>query len=295
MTDDISGFIQQYFIQPIAEHSGYNLVNTLVYAVIALVAAYVIFKLFKKRFTKEFILYTIPFILLGSTIRVVTDSIDSGVMQQHRDALFGLLGRVIDSGVYNYGSLTVTPGIYIVIAAITIMAILISSLLKMPKLYPAIGLVLWIPHFILLVPMMVNWIYAAIILALVLVFYLVSELILTRYKIKNTQSKLTIISHALDGAASFVAIEIFNRTSPQCLQQGICYFGQHVVERFFGDLIIYGTGIYLAIKVVFAILASWVIEHESSNEHEKNFIYLLVIVFGLAPGVRNLLRLTIGA
>lgn len=295
LINDIGVFIQQYFLQPVAEHSGYNLVNTLVYAVMALIAAYVIYTLFKKRFTKEFILYTIPFILLGSTVRVVTDSIYSGVMQQHSAALFGLLGRVVNSGIYNYGPFTVTPGIYIVIAAITIAALLISSYLKKPKLYPAIGLVLWAPNFILLMPMMVNWIYAAMVLAIVFVFYMLSAMVLSRYKIKNMQSSLTVISHALDGAASFVAIEIFNRTSPACLQQGICYFGQHVVERYFGDLIAYGTGIYLLIKIVFAILASWVIERESSNEYEKNFIYLLVIIFGLAPGIRNILRLTVGA
>jgi uncharacterized membrane protein len=294
MADPISDVFNQYFIQPIAEHSGYNIVNTLVYAIIAMAAAYLLFKIFKKKFTPEFILYTLPFVLLGSTVRVVTDSIDSGVMQQHREALFGIVGRAIDSGVYNYGPLTVTPGIYIVTAAITIAAILISAALKKPKLYPAIGLVLWVPHLLLLSPLMVNWPFAAMIFVIVMLFYGLSNEIFSRYKINSMQSKITVLAHALDGAASFVAIEVFNRMSPECLEKGLCYFGQHVVERFFGELIIYGTGIYLAVKVLFAIIASWVIEKESADEHEMNFIYLLIIVFGLAPGLRNILRLIAG-
>ena len=294
MADPISDLLNQYFIQPIAEHSGYNIVNTLVYAIIAMAAAYFLFKIFKKRFTAEFILYTLPFVLLGSTVRVVTDSIDSGIMQQHRDALFGIVGRVVDSGIYNYGPLTVTPGIYIVTAAITIAAILVSAALKKPKLYPAIGLALWLPHLVLLLPLMVNWPFAAMIFVIVMLFYGMSNEIFSRYKINSMQSKMAVLAHALDGAASFVAIEVFNRMSPECLEKGICYFGQHVVERFFRELIVYGTGIYLAVKVLFAIVASWVIEKESADEHEMNFIYLLIIVFGLAPGLRNVLRLIAG-
>ncbi|VVB73615.1 Uncharacterised protein [uncultured archaeon] len=294
MADPISDMINQYFMQPIAEHSGYNIVNTLVYAVIAMAAAYFLFKVFKRRFTREFILYTIPFVLLGSTMRVVTDSIDSGAMQQHRDALFGLVGKVVDSGAYNYGPLTVTPGIYIMTAAITIAAILVSAALKKPRLYPAIGLALWLPHLLLLSPLMVNWPYAAMIFVIVMVFYYLSNEIFSRYGIGSMQSRIAVFAHALDGAASFVAIEVFNRMSPECLEKGLCYFGQHVVERFFGEVIVYGTGLYLAIKVLFAIVASWVIEKESADGHEMNFIYLLIIVFGLAPGLRNVLRLIAG-
>ena len=67
-----------------------------------------------------------------------------------------------------------------------------------------------------------------------------------------------------------------------------------MVERFFGDIMVYGTLIYLMVKVLFALIASIVIEREAENEHEKYFIYLLIIIFGLAPGVRNFLRLALG-
>ena len=287
-------FLNDYFIGPIVEHSGYNLINTLFYAIIAMVAAYMIFRQFKKQFTKEFILHTVPFVLLGSTVRVITDSIDSGVAQQHASALFGIVGSVVGSGIYDYGFFTVTPGIYVLVGFLTIFSLILSNTLKMPKLYPAIGLALWIPHFMILLAMMGEASFALLVLAISALLLGFSHLTLQRYKIKGMASRLAVGAHILDGASSFVAIEVFNRMSPQCAQDGICYFGQHVVERFFGELMVYGTAIYLMVKVLFAMIASVIIEREAETENEKYFIYLLIIIFGLAPGIRNFLRLALG-
>ncbi len=288
-------FVNDYFINPIVEHSGYNMINTLFYAAIAMVAAYLIFKKFKKQFTKEFILYTVPFILLGSTIRVITDSIDSGIAQQHSSALFGLIGAIVNSGIYDYGFLTVTPGIYILIGSFTLLSLVFSNALRKPKLYPTIGLALWIPHFIMVLSMINEASFALLIVVLSAALLAFSHVILKKYKISGIASRLAVGAHILDGTSSFVAIEIFNRVSPQCVQNGFCYFGQHVVERFFGEIMVYGTALYLMVKVLFAILASVIIERESEGENEKYFIYLLIIIFGLAPGIRNFLRLAIGA
>ncbi len=291
----MADFITDYFIDPIVEKSGYNLVNTLVYAVIAIVAAFFIYKFLKKKFDKKFIVYLVPFILLGSTVRVVTDSIDTGVAQQHRTALFGLIGTVIDSGVYNYGYLTVTPGIYIITAIITMVALFISEKLKRPKVFPLIGILLWLPHLIILLPMVAHFDYAALIIGIVVLAYVAAVFILKKMGLDSLQSKVAVFAHAIDGSASFVAIEIFNRFSSECLVSGRCYVGQHVVERFFGDIIIFGTALYFAVKIGFIIFASRIVEKESEDENEMNFIYTLLIIFGLAPGIRNLLRIVIGA
>lgn len=289
------GFFEDYFINPIVEHTGYNTVNTLVYAIIAIVAAYALFLWLRPKFTKKFVLYLLPFILLGSTVRVLTDTIDTGVAQQHASALFGLIGAAVNSGIYSYGFLTATPGIYIMTAIVTILAILLSDFLKKPKVLPAIGIVLWVPHFILLLPMFVNWMYLAIISLIVICLFLLCFAVLSKWKMNNPQTQLAALAHVLDGGASFVAIELFNRLSPDCTVLGKCYFGQHVVESFFGRAVPWGTAIYVAIKVIFVLLACRIIESEKMNEGEKNFIYALIIIFGLAPGIRNLLRLLCGA
>ena len=106
---------------------------------------------------------------------------------------------------------------------------------------------------------------------------------------------LAVGAHALDGSASFMAIEVFNRVATDCLELGRCYFGQHVIERAVGGALPYGTAIFLLAKLLFALFAVHVIEGQCKDKNERAFIYALVIIFGLAPGIRNALRLLIGA
>ena len=285
-------FIEDYFINPIIEHTGYNIINTSVYAVIAIFASLIIFKMFKKYFTKQLIYYTLPFILLGSTIRVITDATESKI-DLSSQFFSDILQAVIKSGIYDYGFLTVTPGIYIVIALITIFSLWLSIKLKKPEVYPLIGIVLLIPNLLIVLFMIKDFLYLAIILSISIIIFLIGNLILNNYKIKEEAARIALLAHIFDGVSSFVAIEVFNRISPQCIQNGICYFGQHVVERFFSEVIVYGTVFFLALKVIFAIIASIIIEKEAKNENEKYFIYLLIIIFGLAPGIRNMLRVTL--
>jgi uncharacterized membrane protein len=286
-------FVSEYFIRPIVEYSGYNIVNTLVYAIIALGAAYLLFNWLKKRFTKEFILYLIPFVLLGSTIRVIADSIYMGNAQQHMGGMFGLVGWAVNSHIYDYSFLTVTPGIYVMTATIVLLSIGISEALKRPKLLPWIGIVLFVPHFLILVPMFENYTFILALLAIAAAATAVAVLVLWKLKIKNLQSKLAVFAHSLDGSATLTAITIFNKFSPECLQKGICYGEEHVFGGFLAGFD-YGLVVFLLIKVSFSILACHIIERELKNENSKNFIYLLIIVFGLAPGVRDALRLLAG-
>ncbi|MCX8202606.1 MAG: DUF63 family protein [Candidatus Micrarchaeota archaeon] len=289
MTD----IIQDYFINPIVEKSGYNIINTLIYAIIAILVAFLIYRKFKKHFTKELIIYTIPFILLGSTVRVITDATESGINWKEY-TFYWLFGPFLESGIYDYGFLTVTPGIYVLVGSIAIISLYISIKLKRPMIYPLIGLILAVPHVILVLSMLKEFTYLTIILTFTLLFAIMAHLLLKRYSLNGIIPRFAVLAHILDGVSSFVAIEIFNRFSPLCVQQGICYFGQHVIERFLSEIITYGTVIYLFAKIAFAVFASYIIEKEAGNENERYFLYLLIIIFGLAPGLRNLLRIALG-
>jgi uncharacterized membrane protein len=77
------------------------------------------------------------------------------------------------------------------------------------------------------------------------------------------------------------------------LQKGLCYQEEHVFGGFLAGFD-FGLVVFLLIKVAFSILACYVIEKELKNEHSRNFVYLLIIIFGLAPGVRDALRLLAG-
>jgi len=286
------GFFEDYFVRPVWEHSGYNAVNTIVYASIALAAAYGMYRILRRErigIDERFILSIIPFILLGSTVRVVTDSIDTGVMQMHRGQLFGLYDIILNSHVYDYGYLTVTPGIYVVVGLLAFASVVIFNGMKRRALIAPFGAALWLIHLAVLAPLFRFYYYAFLAAALAIGGALVGTQILKRMGVKlSLSSSLAVFAHALDGASTFVVIDVFG---PAVGKQ---YFEQHVLSNLLGS-IANSFFLFFAIKVLFATAAVYLIEKESETREEKYFIFLLLIIFGLAPGLRDLLRMLVGA
>ena len=77
MSFDIGQFINQYYISPIVNSSeGYNPVNTVTYAIILGISLFVVLKimdLLKIRIDERFVISTMPFVLLGASLRVILD------------------------------------------------------------------------------------------------------------------------------------------------------------------------------------------------------------------------------
>ena len=287
----MAGFIDDYFISPIWDKTGYNAVNTLVYAVIALGAAWLIYKGLKKEkiaIDDKFVLSIIPYILLGSTARVITDAVDTGVMQLSAGAGNPLASLVLNSHIYDYSYLTVTPGIYIVTGLLTLAAVFGFKRMRRPELIAPVGLMLWLSQLIILAPLLQFWYFGALALMLALVGALAGSLVLRQLKMPSLVGSLVIFSHALDGAATFVVIDVFGPAI------GKPYFEQHVLSRFIGTI---GDSMFsfFVVKVAVATVAMVVLEKESEDRQEKLFIALLLLIFGLAPGVRDLLRMLAGA
>ena len=292
---DFSELIKNYFINPVNDRSGYNLVNTVVYALIALFFAFIFFKILKKEKVKidvNFVLRVILFVILGSTVRVVTDAtgdVSVGLpnyLLLNSSALFGIYGMISSMHIYDYGFLTATPGIYIIIGSLTFLSILLFNRMKKMHLLPKFAALLILPHLILLLPLMRNWAYFLLILVLTAAGTFIGKFILQKIKLKPSIAQQTVIlSHSLDGAASFVAINLFNG--------GNTYFEQHVLSNalgvFFGSMFA-----FYVVKVLFSTLAVYLVESSDDKRDEKNYILLLLIIFGLAPGVRDSLRLLAG-
>ncbi|MBI4399525.1 DUF63 family protein [Candidatus Micrarchaeota archaeon] len=288
-----SDIIQTYFIDPIWQRSGYNTINTVVYAVIALVAAYAIFKLLRTlriRIDEKFVLYIMPFILFGSTLRVLTDITDRGMIGGYRDYLFGLMGTIIDSHVYDYSYFTVTPGIYIVVGLLTLASVIFFHKIKRFDLLPWFGTVLWLSQLILLIPAFKFYSYGILVLALALVGLGTGLVVLKHIKAKSYFPSIVVFSHSLDGAATYVVLNVFSSLENKQ------FFEQHVLSRGIGDVgeAVFGPGngmlLFFLVKVAFATLATVVLEKEE-NAEEKNYVVLLLSIFGLAPGVRDLLTM----
>ncbi|MDD5337724.1 MAG: DUF63 family protein, partial [Candidatus ainarchaeum sp.] len=215
--------MDQYYVQPIVGHEGYNSVNTLTYALIAIAAVFLAYRFFQQnkiRMDMEFVLNTLPFVLFGSTVRVVTDSIDTGVMKP-ANALYSF---ILNSHIYDYGFLTSSPGIYIVTAALFFISLAIGVWLKDRKITGYIGLVLWVPHMPVLIPMVSYPLFAIP----VLVLAAIPALLAWKY-FKSGLLAGVVGAHALDGAATFFVIDYFGKIT------GRNYFEQHVIPSFIGQ------------------------------------------------------------
>ncbi|HMK16205.1 MAG TPA: DUF63 family protein, partial [Methanomicrobiales archaeon] len=73
----ISDFIYKYYIDPIRYGEPYNVVDTLTYAVVLVVSVYLVYRWLKRSGVSldgDFILATIPYVVLGGLLRVVEDT-----------------------------------------------------------------------------------------------------------------------------------------------------------------------------------------------------------------------------
>jgi uncharacterized membrane protein len=276
----MENFIYDYFISPIWDRTGYNTINTIIYAAIALLAVYGIWKILKGRvkIDESFIRGVMMFVLFGSTIRVVTDSIDNGTFQP----VTPFHKLVLDSHLWDYGYLTVTPGVYILTAFLLLGSLAILYRLKKTQYLGHVGFALWFPHLLLLVPFMKYWVYALPVLALAAI-----PAYLAWLYFKDRVLVGIVAAQALDGAATFFIIDYFSSVS------GIDYFEQHVFSAAIGQI---GGGFFLfyLIKCGIAFAAAYVIRSEKMDEEDKRYVALILMIMGLAPGMRDMLRMIAG-
>lgn len=278
----MENFIYEYYILPIISRTGYNMINTITYAMIALIALFAILKILKKynfAIDKKFIFSVIPFVFLGSTVRVVTDAIDAG----NFSPITPIHQWILNSHIFDYGFLTVSPGIYLVVAFLLFATMLFCHRIKRPELVFWIGVGLWLPFFLLLLPLFEFWIFAIPIILLAAI-----PAVITQILFKDKIYSLMVGSQALDGAATFFILDF----SKSLL--GIAYFEQHVISNGICDLFNTCGTFYLA-KLAISFAAAYVLTTDKdSSSTDKYFIALVIIIMGLAPGLRDILRMMAG-
>lgn len=262
-------FINQYFINPINEHAGYNIVNTAVYVVIALAALYLIRQFLKSRkieIDNYFVYTVIAFVLFGSTKRVITDAIDSGM---HFDPLVNSL--------LSYNAFNVTPGIYIFVGGLFLISVAIDFITKR-KAALWIGVALAAIHLLILFSLFyrINLFYFGMIAVLAAIpfaaFY---------PQFKDKLMPFVIFSQALDGGATFTALD---------LKGG--YFEQHVFSNLIGQNL--GFFAFYLLKVALATAFVYLVDKEKMDGFDKRYLLVIAMIFGLAPGLRDLLRVAFG-
>lgn len=229
----------------------------------------------------------LAFVLFGSTVRIITDMSDHPGLWSRFPSISPLHAWVHDVGIYNYDAYIIpTPGIYIVTAALFLVSFLLLRAAGRLDYLAYVGLALWFPHFLVLLPFLGRFAIHAVpvvVLAALPAYYI-------HRKYQNIFLTLVQAAHSFDGAATFYAIDLFGRLG------GVPYGEQHVVGGFIGTF--FGT--YFAFYVLKTLLAYFIADalhkegHERGNENYSNYIALVVIIVGLAPGLRDVLRMMAG-
>ncbi len=247
-------FVRRYFVDPIIYGTGYNPVNTVTYAILFVVISMLIYKLLPKRIKidKKFMLSSVPYILLGATLRVLEDA------------------SVLKSFVF------VTPFVWLLLASYAFIMLYISFLLNEKeyyKIWSALGILPLVIFFTFI--HIRNPIYLGEIILATAISSMVAYLISRPFKVKEMY---LIFVHMFDASTTFVALSTGR------------YFEEHVVggvaTNIFGP-----AGMYiLKIPVLIFVLKSL----EKEPKKLRNYIYLLILILGLGPGTRNMLRLLMG-
>jgi len=139
MLDLITQFIEKYYINPIIYDTGYNLINTITWFAIFLISIFLVLKLFSLidvKIDDSFIIAVAPYIIFGSTLRVLEDA---GTFQPPLEYLL------------------LTPLVYVVTLLITVFSVLLSKgiapRLNIPNwhvLFGSFGIILSMSNFALL-------------------------------------------------------------------------------------------------------------------------------------------------
>lgn len=282
-------FFDKYFVMPImadvtqiggASEGGYNVFNTITYSVLLVAGIFAIYKLMQKfnfKLDERFFVALLPFVILGGVWRVLED------MQFVKAP---------------YAYLLISPVIYIFIGAIVIAIIIACFITKKAErmssviLYSGTALLLLsvIPFFL------VSWKHAealAIIsgsfgaaLAVTFLSFRVLSLKTAVCKAFLTKPSLALFAaHFLDASATFVGIDFYN------------YGEKHVLPSLLIN--IFGTAVVMyALKFIVVALVVYLLDIKYKallDSNAKWLVRICVFILGAAPGIRDALRISVGA
>lgn len=271
---DIGAFISKYYIDPITYNEGYNVVNTLTYAIILGISLFAILKLMsilKIKIDERLIISTAPYIILGASLRVVED---------------------VNFLAPPFSYIFMTPFVYILAFVITAAVLLICTTLERKgtikdytKPYFAVGVIGIILVVGLLTTRKLNtWWWAPIVIfSLAFTFTGVIYLIARYFKIGFLTMPLNVAilsAHMFDASSTFTAIDIVGG-----------FMEKHVVPTYFIGVtntafVMYGLKLAVFIPVIYII--------EKYFADDKDMYYTLkfvLLVLGFGPGIRNMLEL----
>jgi len=260
------GFFQAYFLDPIRVEQGYTYINTIVYALIAFGALYLLNRLFKKiniDFDINFLFQLLPFVVLGSFLRVLVDR------------------NEIRRAAWN-----VSPGIYIAITSLFLLSFGIALIIKNRTKIDTWKTVTMLGSSILLgviassLPLRLdNLIWSGFILSFFLLLILVSHIIFERLDWEWVLKPLVFFA--------FLA-QLFDATVTAFLIQFFGAVEKHPLPRLVIEY--FGSGFaFYPLKIGVVLVALYYISKEVKDKSFRNLLIISIIILGLAQGLRNFL------
>lgn len=268
----MADFFQQYFIDPVLQGTGYNIYNTIAYALILIAAVFVTYRLLKKMkipIDNKFVIGVLPYIILGGLLRALEDA-------------------------YTLGFWFKTPIIYIVIFAVAFVGLFASKIIEMiakrpalsyHRIWAAIGFALVIAG---MAQIAVKSPFALAAMVTLSIFWAVAlifakkltERFFPNFRLFSWENTAILAVHLFDATTTFVALSYFP------------YFEQHVLPSFLIN--IFGPAVMFVLKFVVVAAVLHVLDKEMKELQQKKFIKLVILILGLAPGLRNFFRLVMG-
>ncbi|MGB9939736.1 DUF63 family protein [Methanosarcina sp.] len=279
--DKISQFINTYYLDPIRGDEGYNAVNTFTWAMVLGICIFGIFRLLEKlevKLTPRFIASVLPFVLAGSSLRVLEDS---------------------PAGIFHppFSYLLITPNIYFLVFAITVGCLWISIRLQKAGLvkdfhltFASFGLGWFFINLATLLyfeNMVASYVPVFVLVAgtgLTFTFYLIARHF--KSSIFTDPLNLSILmAHLMDASSTYVGVDKLG------------YFEKHVVPSYLIDLT--GTALVMyPLKLIIFIGVLYVLDTQFEDDERslnlKVLIKMVILILGLSPATRNTVRMMLG-
>ena len=316
------GFFEETFLNHYLYNGGFNVIDTLVYGAILIVGVIGVYRLLKKidiKIDRKFFLALLPFIFFASLTRAFRDyvytGITSGVLVKtpanfytdvsvnfetvYSTALSHTKSIIPVPGIPELYSLIVTwfvtPGSYLITFALALAIFLVSvgiqKKFKIEYWKPMLVMGLLVLSMAVVTPI-AKWFPLLQVLALAVP--LTGLLLLVSWGLKKSKwekpkeivnyfSTCILSVHLLDAAATSVAINFYS------------FSEQHVLGgSFFGNLGgFYGAIAFFLSKIVVVYLAVWMFKKDVKDQRLRNFLFVIIIILGLAPGLRDTVSLLI--
>ena len=276
MAVDLGNFINEYYINPIIYDTGYNPINTITWAIILGLSLFGVVKLLDKldvTVDEVFIFAVSPYIFVGGSLRVVEDA-----------------GIVVAPLKY----LLITPLIYFFIffvcVAMLVLSVGLQRAVRINYYWPfAMGGVAWSALNVWLLyqtaPAFNAGILALILsvgVALSLVVYAIARL-LNFALLKDRVNAFVLDGQLLDATATSFGLTF------------LPYAEKHVLPNF----LIEATGtafVMYPLKLVVTIPVLFIIDQYLKTESKNltGLVKLAILTVGLAPAIRDTLRMTLG-